>query len=467
MKPEHRFCPSCGAPQAVAAPPYDADAEPSGPTVTVDPAGQPSPEQWHVVEQSPPAPPSWEQPEPADYGAAADGPAYEVPVYGAPGYDQHQQYPDGTQQQPAYDPGMQGGYDPAYGQPSYGAPAYGQHYGAPAYDPYNPYNAPTTAQPVVYDPNYQYGQLYAQEELRRVTPLGVVVVLMGIAAVLSAAVTVVSGTTNFGQGAPSSTLSLKLKDFFTNNLPVVVVIAAVAVLAAALGAGTKRLGTGLAGGIGLAAAGWSSMIVGNSVAILDVSERAAIGTGALRFTRTFDIGFFALCAVVVLGILAFVLSLPGSGSDGMPKLHPLATVVGALGTLAMAGGPLIPGNGLSFDVNFKSDFFPVLTIVARLVMLALLAFAGLAGFLNARRWGLGVAAGGLVVGVTMWLTALISGKGKRVAGIGGANFGRDAADPHIVTTLGVVAVLAAFVIAVVFAQMAMRTRDGIDPGLGG
>ncbi len=401
VQPENRFCASCGTPLAAPA------------TTQLSPPPADS-GQWQVVEQSPMAPPTWQQPS-----------EYAAPSAGAP-----PQYPA----QPDYG---QGGY-PAQ-QAYYAQQPYDQHWSAQ--------NAPTTAQsPVVYDPYaYAYPHQYVVDEGRRVTPLAVATVLLGAGAVAATTVKVFAGKAD-GVGP-----AVKLNEISRNNLTVAVVIAVLAVVAAALGAGYKRFGTGLAGGLGLAAAGWSVLNISFILATLDFQERTAIAQQAQRFTKTYDVGFFLLAGVGALGLLLFVLALPGSGQDGLARVNPITTLLGVVGTLGMALGPLIPQHGQKFADNFSTDFSPVASVVCKLAMLALLAFAGLSGFLNARRWGLGAALGGVSVGAVLWLTALMDDK-NRSMGIGLANPGGEPHRPHLATTLGVVAVLAAAVVAAVIAQ---------------
>ena len=210
VQPENRFCPSCGT-QLVAAP------SPSG-SFAPPPAAegeQVPPGQWHYQDQVY-QDPGFQQP-------AYLQPAYQQPVYQQPAY-----------QQPAYQ-------DPQYQDPQY------QGYQAP-FDPHwSAQSAPTTAQPV-YDPYaYAYQHQYVVEPIRKVTPLGIATVLAGAVAIGTMTVNVMSTKRDgvLSLGSPS-----KLGDIAANGPTVAVVLAVVAVLAAVVGAGWKRIGTGLAGGLG-------------------------------------------------------------------------------------------------------------------------------------------------------------------------------------------------------------------------
>lgn len=415
VQPENRFCPSCGTQLAAVQPPAG----------FAPPAADPAQSgQWQVVEQAPLAPPSWQEPPSGVYQDPdfQNQPGYQ-PVYEQPVYEQ-----------------------PVYQQPGYQDPQY-QGYQAPYEQQWSAQSAPTTTQPV-YDPYaYGYQHQYVVEPIRRVTPLAAVTVLAGGVAIATI-FTKVFATKRDGILSPGS--PAKLKDVASNGPVVAVVLAVVAILAAALGAGWKRFGTGLAGGLGMAAAGWACLNIGVVLARLDADERIAINERVGRFTKTYDVGFFLFIALAALGILLFVLALPGSGNDGLRRLNPVVTLLGVLGTLSMSLGPLLPKAPATFDANFNTDNSPVAFVLCRIGMLALLAFVGLAGFFNARRWGLATALGGSAAAVTMWLTALVSDKQKDFAlGIGLANPGGIPAEPHIATTLGVVAVLVAGAIVLV------------------
>ncbi len=410
--------------------------DPTGsPTASGAPAS--STASWEVVEQTPMTAPSWSEP-PASRGPYAGS--------GASGamYDQYARSQT-TDYQPSYQPAYQPTYQATTVQPV--AAGYAGGYGQ-------------RAAPAAYPDAYAAGyDPYAAAPVppRRVTVLMVMCVLLAAAAI-AAMVPQVIATDTDGLLSPFT-----LKEVAGNYVPVGIVLAIAALAAVVLRAGVRRFGTGLASGVGLAATGWAVMLIGHCVQVLDALEHDAILAGAKQLTKTYDVGFFILCGVAVLGVVVFALGLPGSSFDGLDRYNPLAAVLGVAGTVALAAGPLLPMNAGSWADNVDTNTTPVGSIVARLAVLALVALTGLVGFLNGRRWGLGVAAGGALTGVVLWVTSLIGsdgwvghgGNGAGGAHLGGsapgtrtANPGSISLAPHVVTTLGVVGIVLAIGVAV-------------------
>jgi len=143
-------------------------------------------------------------------------------------------------------------------------------------------------------------------------------------------------------------------------------------------------------------------------------------------------------------VLGFGLSLAAAGRDGRGGLNPAIGVLGALGTLAVVVGPLIPMHGAGFGDNFSNDFIPPATLLLRLAVVVLIGVGGLVGFLANRRWGIGLAFGSISIALWQWATAL-GESGDIPLGIAGGNPGATDYAPHVVTTIGLIVMLLAIV----------------------
>jgi len=274
----------------------------------------------------------------------------------------------------------------------------------------------------------------------RITPLVVVAALAGALGVAASLVTVASFEVT---GDIVNKQDYRLNDFSSNLTVGVIVVAVLLIGGAALGATGRRVGAGLSGGAGLALAGAFGWVIGQVTALFDGQEIALLGGGGnFTLTTTQEVGFWLAAGAAGLGVLAFVLSLTSGGADGRPVINPAIGVVGALGTLAVMVGPLIPMNGAAFGDNFSNDFIPPATLYLRLAVLALIGIGGLIGFLANRRWGSGMALGAVSVGAIQWVTA-IGESGDYPLGIAGGNVGATDFAPHIVTTIGVLVMLLA------------------------
>lgn len=289
----------------------------------------------------------------------------------------------------------------------------------------------------------------AATEPFRITPLVAVSALAAVLAVAAAFVEIASF--EIAGGPVSVAEKYKLNDF-ASNLTVAAIIAAVLLVGgSALGATGRRVGTGLAGGAGLALAGMFGMVIGQVTFLFDVTEVGLLGSGgSFTLTTTQEVGFWLAAVAAALGGIAFILSFSGGKADGRAPLNPAIGVLGALGTLAAVVGPLIPGEFGSFGDNFSSEFIPPATLYLRLLVVVLIGVGGLVGFLANRRWGIGMALGAISIGAWQWVTA-ITESGDQPFGIAGGNFGADSFEPHIVTTVGVVVMLLAGVAGLVVA----------------
>lgn len=281
-----------------------------------------------------------------------------------------------------------------------------------------------------------------------------------VAAVVAAATAVVDVASINITGDLVLSQVFKLNDF-ASNLTVGAIIAAVLLVSgAAFGATGRRFGSGLAGGAGLALAGMMGMVIGQVTALFDSQEVALLaGGGSFTLTTTQEIGFWLAVAAAGFGLLTFALSITSAGKDRFPAINPAIGVLGALGTLAVVVGPLIPMNGAGLGDNFSNEFVPPATLYLRLAVLVLIGVGGLVGFLANRRWGIGVALGAISIGAWQWATA-IGESGDLPYGIAGGNPGANPTDfaPHIVTTVGVVVMLLAAIVGLVAAAQQRNAR---------
>lgn len=243
------------------------------------------------------------------------------------------------------------------------------------------------------------------------------------------------------------------------NLPGALIVALVSLLVGIVGAVFRqRWGYGLAGGSGLAIAGWSALTIGlveRPVQVaLDAVDGPVVQTFSVTITR--DIGYGLIVAAGVGGVLTFLASLPRAAPDHRRSLNPWIAAVGALAALVAAAGPLLPEGAASLEDNWTrtgtSADLPVLFVGGRLLQLGLLALAGVVGFLLVRRYGLGLAIGGLTVSAWLAVTTLFD-LGESPVGPGVANPGSDLGTPdlHSVTLVGLAALLALATVAVIAA----------------
>ncbi|MGI9645257.1 MAG: hypothetical protein ACR2O6_08120, partial [Ilumatobacteraceae bacterium] len=230
-----------------------------------------------------------------------------------------------------------------------------------------------------------------------------------------------------------------------------------------------RWGAGIAGGSGLALAGWAGLTIGLvevRIAIAQSITRTSPEQFTLTVTR--DVGYWLIIAAGAMGVVVFAASLRSAGTGGRPSLNPWVAAVGAVSAVVLATGPLIPvGDQAAFADNFRSTNalidLPTAYFGGRIGQLALIAFAGAVGFLLVRVYGLGLAAGGISVAFWLWLTALLGiGEdvvtGEQPLGIAAGNFGAPNTEPHIVTTIGMAAMLLSLLVATILAVVQWRRQ---------
>ncbi len=231
--------------------------------------------------------------------------------------------------------------------------------------------------------------------------------------------------------------------------------AAVMVLGGLLACFGLRWGAGLAGGAGLALAGWAGLSIGLAEFPIAVAE-SITRTSSVQFTLTVtrDLGWWLIVGVGVVGLIVFLASLRSIGSGGRPALNPLVAAVTAVATVVLAFGPLVPVNGATFADNFRSvdptRDLPAAFFAGRLGQVGLIVLAGVVGMLIVRSYGLGLAAGGASVSLWLWISSL-GEIGARPVGIADRNPGATSTVPHAVTTVGMVSTLALLALAAALA----------------
>ncbi len=242
-----------------------------------------------------------------------------------------------------------------------------------------------------------------------------------------------------------------------SNLQVAGLVGVGALLVGAVVAGFGiRWGAGLAGGAGLALAGWAALVIGLAEQPLQAATTAVEQptTESFTVTLTRDLGYWLLLATIVLGGAVFVVSLVLAGNDGRSGLNPWIAALGAVSALVAAAGPLVPEGEATFRNNWSSagGTFdqPTAYLAGRLAQVVLLALAGVVGFLQVRRWGLGLAIGGMLPVVWLAFTTMLE-LGDSPVGPADTNPGDAAGDLHAVTVVGITALAGLAIVAVIAA----------------
>ena len=299
---------------------------------------------------------------------------------------------------------------------------------------------------------------------------------MPLLGILSAVVTLVALFTNIVSVTSDTRLLLAeapiefrtgtwLLDDLGDNLAIAGLIAAVLMAVGGVAAGFNwRWGAGLAGGAGLSFAGLAGLAVGLAQRPIDAAHAFIAIPSEQSFTLTItrDLGYWLLILGGSLGVVVFFASVNLAFGDRRAGLNPWIAALGALAAVVAAAGPLLPERQGVFSDNWylvdAPGEPPALLLAGRLLQLGLLAIAGVVGFLSVRRWGLGVAIGGALPSV--WLAAsTLFELGDRPVGPGYRNPGATDIHIHGVTIIGVSAVLAMIVLAIVSAyDQSVRVR---------
>jgi hypothetical protein len=178
----------------------------------------------------------------------------------------------------------------------------------------------------------------------------------------------------------------------TNNAVAGLLAAGAMVVGALIWCVGRRWGAGLAGGAGAALAGWAALMIG----LTEWRIHAAPGALIER-----SVGFWALWVAGGLGAVVLVASLARAGRDGRAGLDPWIAALAAVSFVIAAVGPLIPRGSADWSGNWSTESLggvdlPQAFFVGRFVQLALLLLCGVVGCLLVRRWGLGLAVGGML-----------------------------------------------------------------------
>jgi hypothetical protein len=244
-------------------------------------------------------------------------------------------------------------------------------------------------------------------------------------------------------------------DDFANNLSIAGLIAALMMASGGVAAGYGwRWGSGLAGGAGLALAGIGALVLGLAQIPIDAAREVALIPNEQQFTLTItrDLGYWMVIVAASLGVVLFFASISDAMTDWRPGLNPWIAAVGGLASLVAASGPLLPENLAVFSDNWYlvegPGEAPAILLTTRLVQLGLLAVTGVAGFLMVRRYGLGLAIGGSVPAIWLAASTLFELTDNPV-GPGFRNPGATDMHIHGVTTIGISAVAAMAVLAVI------------------
>jgi hypothetical protein len=250
-------------------------------------------------------------------------------------------------------------------------------------------------------------------------------------------------------------VGIRTMENFGSNLPVAGFVgAALMLVGGLLSCFGLRWGAGLAGGSGLALAGWSAMTIGLVEVPIHTAEGITRNTGAdvngFELAVTRDLGWFLILAVGVIGIIVFLTTLRMAGTGGRPGLNPWIAAVGAVGAVILAAGPLIPLGEATADLNLGFVGLPRAFFAGRLVQLSMIAFTGIVGFLSVRTYGLGLAGGGLGVATWLWATSLAE-VGNQPVSLAVGNLGTVETTPHAVTTVGLALSLVMLAVAAALA----------------
>lgn len=239
----------------------------------------------------------------------------------------------------------------------------------------------------------------------------------------------------------------------TNLQGAIIVAGALMLLGGIASAFGRRLGAGLAGGAALSLVPFMVIIWDNITKITDaVAVQAQIakqstGVGSVVNTAP-AAGFYMLGGAAILGLIALVLSAIRSPNDDHPPLNATLAILGALASLTMAAGQLVPQNSAHFSDNFSTKVLSSAAVVSRLEIVVLVAGCCIAGFARRNRWGHGFVLGSVGIYVWQWVSS-IAELGTFPVPPAFGNPGNDEFTPHLVTTVGLAVLLVCIAAGVV------------------
>lgn len=292
------------------------------------------------------------------------------------------------------------------------------------------------------------------------TVLAVLSGIAGVATALAAFVPILRVRTD----APIVDVGVyKSNDLYlgTNLLIALLVAAACLIGGGVLAVLGRRIGAGLAASAGLSLVPVVIIMYGSVDMISqraqdNAFEVAGAGGGGTFFQTRLEAGLWILVGAAALGVIVLVVSLLQAGGDGRPRLNVAIGVAGAFAAVASVAGQMIPGDYTTFSSNFDDTIGGHALVYGRLGLIGVVAVCGAVGFLRNNRWGLGLALGGAAIWMWQWLSSLTD-LGDTPLPPGFVPFGSNGElKPHIVTTVGVVAVL-------VLALIALLTRQPKRP----
>lgn len=292
----------------------------------------------------------------------------------------------------------------------------------------------------------------AAREPWRLTPLALIAAITAITGIAAAFFDVVKLESDDLIAGPA-----KVGDLGTNSV-VTGIIAAVAVLVAiALYAGRRPLASGLAAGASIGLAGWAALNLAVGLQMLDgwdFDAMTSATTPEITITKTYGVGFFLLVIAAAAGVVTLLVAFASMRDAQARRFHPVAGLVGCLGAIGLAVGPLIPVNGAGFGDNFSNDAAVPATLILRVAVLAVLLVVALVGFLHGGLWGIGVAAGAAVASLVQVVTTISTSNDTRI-GVGIVNFFSFDGQVHAVTAIG----MAVWLLGVAIAAATIRSNN--------